>query len=129
MELTGHPGIRILLAPSAWSGWANPPEAEVVAEAEADAVVGEAEAVEDELRHLDAAAELGGDLALLHGAASQLSLGSRPADKFGRRSEYAVIPAWKESEAFPYVCLRVPTGAEPREDDRDAAADCSIAAP
>ena len=35
---------------------------------------------------------------------------SRPVDRFGRRSEYAVIPAWKESEAFPYVCLRVPTG-------------------
>lgn len=36
--------------------------------------------------------------------------GSRPQDKFGRRSEYAVIPSWPESEAFPYVCLRVPTG-------------------
>lgn len=30
MPLTGHPGVRILLAPSAWSGWAHPPEAEVV---------------------------------------------------------------------------------------------------
>lgn len=35
---------------------------------------------------------------------------SRPLDKFGRRSEYAVIPSWPESEVFPYVCLRVPTG-------------------
>ena len=35
---------------------------------------------------------------------------SRPLDKYGRRCEYAVIPAWPESEAFPYVCLRVPTG-------------------
>jgi len=35
---------------------------------------------------------------------------SRPVDKFGRRTEYAVIPSWPESEAFPYVCLRVPTG-------------------
>lgn len=35
---------------------------------------------------------------------------SRPQDKYGRRTEYAVIPSWPESEAFPYVCLRVPTG-------------------
>lgn len=35
---------------------------------------------------------------------------SRPVDKLGRRTEYAVIPSWPESEAFPYVCLRVPTG-------------------
>jgi len=31
-------------------------------------------------------------------------------DAHQRRSEYAVIPSWPESEAFPYVCLRVPTG-------------------
>lgn len=35
---------------------------------------------------------------------------SRPMDKWGRRQEYATIPNWPESEAFPYVCLRVPTG-------------------
>lgn len=35
---------------------------------------------------------------------------SRPIDASGRRMEYAVIPSWPESEAFPYVCLRVPTG-------------------
>ncbi len=35
---------------------------------------------------------------------------SRPVDAFNRPSEYAVIPGWPESEAFPYVCLRVPTG-------------------
>lgn len=35
---------------------------------------------------------------------------SRPLDALKRRSEYAVIPSWPESEAFPYVCLRVPTG-------------------
>jgi type III restriction enzyme len=35
---------------------------------------------------------------------------SRPTDKWGRRQEYATIPNWPESEAFPYVCLRVPTG-------------------
>lgn len=35
---------------------------------------------------------------------------SRPQDKYGRRTEYAVIPSWPESEIFPYVCLRVPTG-------------------
>lgn len=35
---------------------------------------------------------------------------SRPTDKWGRRQEYATIPGWPESEAFPYVCLRVPTG-------------------
>lgn len=35
---------------------------------------------------------------------------SRPVDKYGRRAEYAVIPSWSESAAFPYVCLRVPTG-------------------
>jgi CRISPR/Cas system-associated endonuclease/helicase Cas3 len=35
---------------------------------------------------------------------------TRPLDKFGRRSEYAAIPSWPESEALPYVCLRVPTG-------------------
>lgn len=35
---------------------------------------------------------------------------SRPIDALKRRSEYAVIPSWPESEAFPYVCLRVPTG-------------------
>lgn len=35
---------------------------------------------------------------------------SRPLDSLKRRSEYAVIPSWPESEAFPYVCLRVPTG-------------------
>jgi len=35
---------------------------------------------------------------------------SRPLDKFRRRSEYAVVPSWPESEAFPYVCVRVPTG-------------------
>ncbi len=35
---------------------------------------------------------------------------SRPQDKYGRRTEYAVIPSWPESEAFPYICLRIPTG-------------------
>ncbi|MFA6044365.1 MAG: DEAD/DEAH box helicase family protein [Phycisphaerales bacterium] len=35
---------------------------------------------------------------------------SRPLDALKRRSEYAVIPSWPESEAFAYVCLRVPTG-------------------
>jgi type III restriction enzyme len=35
---------------------------------------------------------------------------SRPIDKHGRRSEYAVIPGWPESEMLPYVCARVPTG-------------------
>lgn len=35
---------------------------------------------------------------------------SRPLDALQRRSEYAVIPSWPESEVFPYVCLRVPTG-------------------
>lgn len=35
---------------------------------------------------------------------------SRPQDKYHRRAEYAVIPSWPESAAFPYVCLRVPTG-------------------
>ena len=35
---------------------------------------------------------------------------SRPQDQFGRHNGYAVIPSWPESEAFPYVCLRVPTG-------------------
>lgn len=35
---------------------------------------------------------------------------SRPLDKYKRRAEYAVIPSWPESEAFPYVCVRVPTG-------------------
>lgn len=35
---------------------------------------------------------------------------SRPQDRHGRRSEYAVIPGWPESEVFPYVCARVPTG-------------------
>jgi type III restriction enzyme len=35
---------------------------------------------------------------------------SRPADKSGRRAQYALISSWPESEAFPYVCLRVPTG-------------------
>lgn len=35
---------------------------------------------------------------------------SRPLDALQRRSEYAVIPSWPESEAFPYVCIRVPTG-------------------
>jgi len=34
----------------------------------------------------------------------------RPKDSLGRRSEYGIIPSWPESEAFPYVCLRVPTG-------------------
>lgn len=28
--LGGHPSIRIILAPSAWNGWAHPPEAEIV---------------------------------------------------------------------------------------------------
>jgi hypothetical protein len=31
LSLNGHPAVRILLAPSAWPGWAHPPEAEVVA--------------------------------------------------------------------------------------------------
>ena len=35
---------------------------------------------------------------------------SEPRDEFGRPRDYAVIPAWADSEAFPYVCLRVPTG-------------------
>ena len=35
---------------------------------------------------------------------------SRPTDKWRRRQEYATIPGWPESEAFPYVCLRLPTG-------------------
>lgn len=35
---------------------------------------------------------------------------SPPRDAHGRRSEYAVIASWPESEVFPYVCLRVPTG-------------------
>lgn len=30
LSLSGHPAIRILLAPSGWSGWAHPPEAEIV---------------------------------------------------------------------------------------------------
>ncbi|MGC4006609.1 MAG: DEAD/DEAH box helicase family protein [Pirellulales bacterium] len=34
----------------------------------------------------------------------------RPVDKKGRRQNYAVISGWPQSEAFPYVCLRVPTG-------------------
>lgn len=35
---------------------------------------------------------------------------TRPMDAFKRQVQYAVIPSWPESEAFPYVCLRVPTG-------------------
>ncbi|HKV75568.1 MAG TPA: hypothetical protein VJN95_13700 [Gemmatimonadales bacterium] len=31
MDLSGHPAVRILLAPSAWSGWSHAPEAEVEA--------------------------------------------------------------------------------------------------
>jgi hypothetical protein len=34
MEISGHPAVRILLAPSGWSGWTHPPEAEVVSAAE-----------------------------------------------------------------------------------------------
>ncbi|MEO8032315.1 MAG: hypothetical protein ABJC74_05885 [Gemmatimonadota bacterium] len=30
LTLSGHPAIRILLAPSSWSGWTHPPEAEIV---------------------------------------------------------------------------------------------------
>ena len=35
---------------------------------------------------------------------------TRPIDKSGRRNEYALIPSWPQSEVFPYVCMRVPTG-------------------